>query len=78
MFAWMTLMGRVGSGTTGSHQAKPPKKAPTFTEVHLHGGMCIAPVDKGTCNRYVDLDKPNGYLCWEHDREAFPVHKTVN
>jgi len=68
MYAWMTLMGRVGE-----HKELPaPKKVPTFSEVHTARHTCVAPVNGGLCGKDAASTKQHGWLCHEHDREAFP------
>lgn len=55
------------------------KKTPSFTEARLHDTTCVHydPKEKAFCTAPALIDKPNGFLCWEHDRQVFPINKTV-
>lgn len=67
MFAWMTLLGYRGAETV--RRAPKVQRKPTFTEVHLKGAQCVVL----GCTKNALYDKPNAWVCWEHDREAFPI-----
>jgi hypothetical protein len=69
MFAWMSLIPR---GMDAKKVQKPVKKALTFTEERLSDVRCVHP----NCDRKVPNDRPNGWLCWEHDLELNPPKPT--